>query len=442
VPVSLLVAGMKASSTYHMRAVVSFANGTSFSDIDHTFTTGALPTGLIPALVATTTPGMTPQPGIELIDDVVGPYNSATAFAADLSGNVIWSYTPADGQPATLLYPIKQLPNGHMIMELDPVSQSIIASPVTSTTLNVLREIDLAGNTIRELKMPDLNARLVTAGFTGLNLQVFSHDVTLEPNGHMLVITNMFKMYPSVTGETGPQNVLGDVVVDLDENWNPDWVWSEFDHLDVNRHPMGWPDWTHSNGLAYSADDGNFLISCRHQNWVIKVNFQDGKGDGSIIWKLGYQGDFTLKGGTDPTDWFYAQHNPAFFSSNTTGSFALGVMDNGDDREFPGGQNCLVNAGTYCYTTIPVMQVDEVAKTATLIYHHILPAALYSFFAGDVLSLANGNIEYNLAGTPTNAHIFEETMTSTPQTVWQLHVVNEDTYRGFRIPSLYPGVTW
>ena len=34
---------------------------------------------------------------------------------------------------------------------------------------------------------------------------------------------------------------------------------------------------------------------------------------------LGYQGDFTLVGGTDPTDWFYAQHGPSFVTTNTTG---------------------------------------------------------------------------------------------------------------------------
>ena len=70
-------------------------------------------------------------------------------------------------------------------------------------------------------------------------------------------------------------------------------------------------------------------------------------------WKrdqLGYQGDFTLAGGMDPTDWFYAQHNPSFFSTNS--SFSLGIMDNGDDRVFPDGTNCDIQGGALCYTTI------------------------------------------------------------------------------------------
>ena len=94
------------------------------------------------------------------------------------------------------------------------------------------------------------------------------------------------------------------------------------------------PDWTHANAVLYSKDDGNILISMRHENWVIKVDYEDGKGTGAVIWRLGQGGNFTLKNGADPTDWEYAQHYPSFFSANTTGVFSLGVMDNGDDRIF------------------------------------------------------------------------------------------------------------
>jgi hypothetical protein len=50
----------------------------------------------------------------------------------------------------------------------------------------------------------------------------------------------------------------------------------------------------------------SLMVSIRHQAWVIKVNYNDGASDGSIIWKLGYQGDFALQSGTtsavDPVD--------------------------------------------------------------------------------------------------------------------------------------------
>ncbi len=40
------------------------------------------------------------------------------------------------------------------------------------------------------------------------------------------------------------------------------------------------------------------------------------------------------------------------------------------------------------------------------------------------------------------SRVQEVTHTDDPQTVWQLDLVGENAYRGYRIPSLYPGVTW
>ncbi len=66
-PVSIYVAGMIASTAYHMQATVQFPGGVAYTDMDHTFTTGALPTAGLPTIAATTTAGMTPQSGVELL---------------------------------------------------------------------------------------------------------------------------------------------------------------------------------------------------------------------------------------------------------------------------------------------------------------------------------------------------------------------------------------
>jgi arylsulfate sulfotransferase len=436
--VSIFVAGMKATSTYHMQAAVTFADGTVVNDSDHTFTTGALPTGLAQFSV-TTAAGKTPQPGIELVDTLLG---SQIPFATDLSGNVIWTYPFPDRQTASGLYPIKLMPNGNLVMLISPTTQALVNEPAPAGALEELRIIDLAGDIVQQLSPSDLNTRLSAAGFGDLNLQYFSHDVTLLPNGHMLLIASTFRPYTDLPGYPGVTNVAGDIIVDVDENMQPTWVFNEFDHFDVNRHPYMFPDWMHTNAIVYSPDDGNLVISLRHQNWVIKVNYLNGAGDGSVLWKLGYEGDFTLAGGTDPTDWFYAQHNPAFFSTNTTGSFSLAVMDNGNDRVFPDGTNCAVQGGSLCYTTVPVMQVDENAMTATLTEHQIPPGNPFSSFAGDVDQLANGDLEYDLAGVGANSFVYEMTQDATPVQVWEMAFTGTNTYRVFRLGSLYPGVQW
>jgi arylsulfate sulfotransferase len=441
-PVNVLVAGMKANTAYHMRARVDYDNGTSQQDTDHVFTTGSLPSGLLPSYTVTSTSGLTPQPGIELVDPATYP-QALSPFATDLQGNVIWIYDPPEiKQRSNLIYPVKLLSNGHLMCLIAPNSTLPINGGAPPNTSNLLREFDLAGNTVRQLTMTDLNAKLALANFN-LTLQFFSHDFVVLPNGHILVMANTLKPFTNLPGYPGTTNVLGDVVIDLDQNLNPVWLWNEFDHLDVNRHPYQFPDWTHSNAIAYSADDGNFLVSIRHQNWIVKVDYRNGAGTGNVLWKLGEQGDFKLEGGVDPTDWFYAQHDVNFVSSNTTGSFQLALMDNGDDRIFPSGVTCGSAGAPPCtYTTIPVMQVDENAKTASFLFHQILPPNFYSFFAGNTRVQPNTNVEYNLAGVGATSFVFEVTPTATPQVVWEMYISNANTYRAFRMPSLYPGVQW
>ena len=136
----------------------------------------------------------------------------------------------------------------------------------------------------------------------------FHHSVLALPNGHWILLATETRAYANLPGYPGTTTVIGDALVDVDQNSNPVWVWNTFDHLDINRHPMNFPDWTHSNGMLYSTDDHNLLLSMRHQNWIIKIEYLDGQGSGKVLWHLGEGGDFKLVGATDPTDWFYAQH--------------------------------------------------------------------------------------------------------------------------------------
>jgi len=440
--VGIFVAGMQALTTYHMQAVVTFSNLLTTNDVDHTFTTKAVPPNMQLKATTMTTLGMTPQSGLELLDTLGG--RPSGVIVTDLSGNVLWTYANPGAGGVT---GVKMLPNGNFLMVLstDP--------PPTSAALNEIREVNLAGDTVREISINDLNSELANASCAEchVTLSAFHHYVEPLPNGHWLFLASTVMSLsstsiPPLTNLPPTNNVTGDVIIDVDENMQPVWVWNEFNHLDPNRHPYMFPDWTHTNAVVYSPDDGNILVSIRHQNWVIKVNYADGAGDGSILWHLGEGGDFTLEGGTAPTDWEYAQHYPAFFSPNTSGVFSLGVMDNGDDRIFPPGVTCGTSGAPSClYTTIPVWQIDEGAKTATLTFHQILLTNLYSFFGGSVDLLANGNVEYDLCasgGAGGGSDLFEVTQESTPQTVWHMQVTGTNVYQGFRIPSLYPGVQW
>jgi arylsulfate sulfotransferase len=437
--VGTFVAGMLANSTYHMQATLKFSDGVTFTDVDHTFTTGAVQAGKLPTLTATTAPGMTPQSGVELLDFVsIGPVTGKVGLAvADLSGNVLWTYDPglAAGLAAN---PIKLMPNGHFLINF--------SNGLADGGGSVLQEIDLSGQVIWQMTAAQLNQALAAATCTGCNITVVGthHDVALLPNGHIVLIAALQQVVSGVT-------VTGDVLIDLDQNHKPVWLWNEFDHLDINRRPYMYPDWTHTNAILYSADDGNLIISIRHQNWLVKIDYDNGAGAGDILWHLGFQGDFALlnaDGSTDTnaTDWFFAEHGPSFTTTNTTGDFSLVLFDNGDDRGVTvvTGGTCGVTGQPACFSTVSILNLDETAKTATLAFNPTTPN--YSFFGGNAEVLQNGNVEYDEASsTPlpaNNAAIFEITQSSPPQTVWQMQITGQDAYRGMRIPSLYPGVQW
>jgi arylsulfate sulfotransferase len=414
---NILVAGMKPQTTYHMRAHADWPGG-SWVDEDHTFTTGALPAAstnggfAFPVTsVSDPPPGLTPAPGVELLS--LGP-----AMATDLGGNVLWYY-PANASP------IKLMSNGHFILQLN----------------TDLREVDLADNTIRDVSVAQVNQSLQMNGYP-FDIIAFSHDVLTLPNGHWITIGQISKPFTDLPGFPGTTNVLGDAIVDIDPNGNVVWGWSAFDYLDVNRHPFppGLPDWTHSNALVYTPD-GNLLLSMRAQNWILKIDYENGTGSGNVLWKLGEDGDFTLLGG-DPSQWFYGQHYPNLLSTNGS-QMTLAVYDDGNFRIDSEGVACgSTSSAPVCYTRATIYQVDEGTGVANLVWQYL--PGFFSYWGGSIGTLTNGDVEFD-SSNPFNAvssQIMEVTQTDSPQIVWQMNVAGANAYRGIRIPSLYPGVTW
>ena len=327
---SILVAGMLPGANYHMRALVQLQNGTTVPDRDYVFTTGALPTKFPNAFpkIAVTSPGQ-PNPGVELINMV---HPSFVSLVTDLAGNILWYYpnlaAPSyDGCPM----PIKPLPNGNLMVSIT----NRYAEPPPKNPYCSLREVDLAGDTVvdsngqpRQLDLDVLNEKLQTIKTPqGRVVQVnyYSHDFLLLPNAHVILLCQEFL---TVDGT----EVWGDALVDLDETFTPVWVWSMFDYPDVvpiTRHPMGLPDWTHSNAVL-ATPDGNLLLSVRAQSWVLKLDYAGGTGTGDILWILGFEGSFELS--TGPADWFFAQHFPWVFATSGNDITQLSVMDNGNYR--------------------------------------------------------------------------------------------------------------
>jgi len=464
--VNMVVAGMKPSTTYHLRSHVTWGGDQSWVSQDQTFTTGALPTlaGMDPNLkvpyvtmpkitVTRPTPNLTPSSGVEMFSLVTPSNILLSAIVTDLEGNVIWYYYPA--KPGLSTVPIRMMTNGHFLIHLSD-----------------LLEVDLEGNVVRDINVNQINKSLQAKGYD-FQIINFHHDVIILPNGHWITLANTIKQYTNLVGFPGAGpltgctpansnlwtcNVLGDDLIDIDTNGNVAWAWSGFEQglqtgLDINRHLQtaslipNTLDWTHSNAIVYTADH-NLLLSMRHQSWVLKIDYQDGKGAGDIMWKLGWEGDFAIAGG-DTTDWFYAQHFPHLETTNGSGSqMTLAVFDNGNLRVAGNGQDCAVPfsptsaATATCYSRATRFDVDETSMVATPTWQY--PTGFYSWWGGSIGTLSNGDLEFDMATVagPPASEVMEITSDDAPKKVWQLNVAGANAYRAYRIPSLYPGVTW
>ncbi len=429
--VNILVAGMKSFSTYHMRGKIHLLSGDTIYDQDHTFSTGGLHAENLPGLSPTTNIAQERSPGVELLDLLSPDGRRVQAVVSDLDGNVLWYYSPASTEPYSYAFPIKLLSNGNFFVN------------IANGTGPELREVTLSGETVQELSLESLNAALLQQGFS-LHVDYFHHDFLPLDNGHFIFLAGLCKQFQDLPGYAGTTAVCGDALIDLDPQFKPVWTWSSFDHLDVNRHPIYFPDWTHSNAVIYSKNDGNLLVSMRHQGWVIKINYQNGQGNGDILWRLGPGGDFNLSGTAD--QWFYAQHYPNILEQDGPIT-KLAIFDNGNfrstaDQSSNCDENDFLRTGPRpCYTRAAIFEINEQLKTASLLWDY--KPGFYSFWGGSIQQFSNGNIEFDMSQPFSNgSRIMEVEGTANPNVVWTMDIQPEHAYRAFRIPSLYPGVVW
>ncbi len=433
---NFFVAGMLPNTTYEMRDVRSDGTGSA----PQFFTTGALPATLT---FPTFTVSQPPGPGSDSDQDMIfhslvftGPdaTSSSHPIATDLSGRVEWYYdAQQSGLGITNMITATVLPGGTVIgMGNDRDS--------VRNNRDVLREIDLAGNPVRETNLAAVNAQLAALGHEPI--YGFHHDVQRLPDGSLVVLAYVERTVP-INGV--PTNYIGEQLVVLDQDFRVVWAWDAFDHLDVNRGPVlgeitrpgpgGGPtavvpvlpavDWLHVNAVSLSPADGNLVLSIRHQDWVIKIDYANGAGDGHVVWRLGAGGDFALNS-ADPGAWFSHQHNAHYIDDHT-----LILFDNGNTRRA---------SDPTAHSRGQVWTLDEQTMTATPVVNADLGS--YSGALGAAERLSNGDYSFTLGANGPEppvppAHTVEVTPGGTK--IYDLQV-NRPEYRSYRVRTLYEGV--
>jgi arylsulfate sulfotransferase len=181
-------------------------------------------------------------------------------------------------------------------------------------------------------------------------------------------------------------------------------------------------DWTHGNSIAQTPD-GNLLYSSRHQDWAIKISYDNGEGDGHVIWKLGKDGDFTFPS-SDPYPWFSHQHDVDFDPDDPT---KLLVFDNGNTRYI------LQNQG---YSRGQVLQLDEPNRTATLVVN--ADVGVYSLALGTAQKLSDGNYHFDFGYVldPEGPDAYAIEVDPSGNVLYQAKS-SAPLYRSFRMTDMY-----
>lgn len=346
------------------------------------------------------------------------PFYPAAAY--NLRGGVLWYYrnpeSPAAPEDGYLLRPVA---GGTMLL--------------FEGSNNALREIDLAGNVVRETNKQPINTQLTALGQE--NIICLSHEALRLPSGHTVTIGSVEKILDNVQGP-GPVDVLGNMVIDLDQNFQVAWTWNAFNYLNTSRQAVLGEtydgecplmlaatanDWTHANSLLLTSD-GNLLVSLRDQDWIVKINYQNGAGDGDVIWTLGNEGNFRVVS-TLPWPWFSHQHDIEFDGADYE------VFDNGNTR-VSGPPQGVGGGDSRGY----VFSLNESNRTATVILAADLNSYSPSF--GSAQLLANGNYAFlsgNIDGQQTTQSLeLLPSGTLNSEFLWQTAL-----YRWFRMTDLY-----
>jgi len=493
------IAGMYPSTAYNMYSETNtggnITNGTTVS-----FTTGALPSNV-------------PFPKFKIDiagSDAANPFMIQTAggkvfanTAIDLSGNFIWYYYPKSrGHVAVLTRPLE---DGFFLNLEDDIAWN----PAVHQA-QFLRMVDLAGNVVRETNIGVLQQELLAKGAvdggpcTAFSspapvgsgcIGAFHHDaIQTLPNGYTAVLADVERIFPPGTqGDTSadPVDIEGDMIIVLDRNWQVFWYWDSFDpnnggngyaDLPVSRKAIlgetcgptqeGCPpmlllgsgiaplahDWLHANTIYYwpAPQDGNtqggdLVWSSRHQDSILKVDYQDGNGGGNIIWRMGPPddltppSDFTFNNNfNDPWPWFSHQHDVGI---ENDGAGPMTIFDNGNTRVSRAPLGLGSKCGPYdCDSRGMAMTFSETSMQVTPVLS--VDLGYYSEAEGSAQMLGDGNYFFLLSLVPltlNNVVGISIEAAPTPATGAvnaTVKIQGANHYRGWQVPNLYnPPIT-
>ncbi|MFZ0546760.1 MAG: arylsulfotransferase family protein [Candidatus Promineifilaceae bacterium] len=234
------------------------------------------------------------------------------------------------------------------------------------------------------------------------------HESLLLDNGHAIVLAYVPIPF-DLTPYGGPANgtLVDTVIQEQDANKNVVFEWHGSEHMPIgdtrsNLNTTEPIDYMHTNGIDVD-NDGNWLISLRNYSEITKIDRQTG----DLIWRLGGNGnEFTFTNDIG----FDTQHN-----INRLENGNITIFDNGTNHEPP-------------HSRAIEYEMDEIAKTVTLVWSYPDDTSIFSTIMGNVQRLPNGN---SIIGWGSQPKVTEVQNDGTVALDMQL---GGASYRAFRFP--------
>jgi len=324
-----------------------------------------------------------------------GPTNTNNKFlfnTSDISPVFKSDSLPADLPPITVLSKYNNAPgyifisnfkfgpgqNTPYLLVLDNNGNPVLYKNTNSVCLDFKVQLNSMFTYFNDRKgkfystTPDFT--ITDSFYCGNGYNTDAHELLLLPNYHAYLMSydsQYVDMSQIVPGGDTNAVVSGLIIQEIDENKIVIFEWRSWDHFQIT-------DATHENLLAHNIDyvhgnaidldyDGNVLISSRHMDEITKINRQTG----NIIWRFGGKNNqFTFT--NDPIGFSHQHHIRHLPNGNYT------LFDNGNFHNPP-------------FSRALEYKLDEVNKTATLVWQYRNTPDYFGFAMGSAQRLTGGN---------------------------------------------------
>jgi arylsulfate sulfotransferase len=469
---SIVVMGLRPDGQHILRVRVQTpdAKEVQFSD-PLVFQTPPLPDSFPPLKTTVANPSKM-EPGVTLFavnlwSESVSMLDYGYIVAVDQTGEVVWFCNTGDR-----IADMRVLENGHILYQ--------------HGSYRYAYEIDLLGRDHRRWVATNLTYPPDEESI-GVEVDTMHHDLFEIPNGNLMTITTelrRFEEYPTSEFDPdapwAPAYVVCDRVIEFEPTTGDikdqlhltnlldrrrfgymalSNFWKDkYDHLIDNGEQAR--DWSHANGLLYLPEENAIIVSFRHLDCIMKIDWKTKR----IRWILGNPDGWGkawrkyLLRPVGEVEWTYHQHSPQITPRGT-----LMVYDNGNYRARPFRKATLAPDNQ---SRVVEFKIDEQAMTVEQVYefrgvdgdHFYCPFYCEADWlprTGNILVTDGGHIEL-ADGTPDDnvpaerqwARIFEITRGAAPEKVFELTCDSGlgssfgwSIYRANRLPNLYDGFT-